>query len=192
MPVWVILLVAGVLIVAAFVLVIAIHILDVHAEQQCAHLHDLTQRSLQQNQIPSPYQYRGGESQLCCVCGSVRFRRSQTSSGNNSLSRSKSSSRTGSAGGLLQPLMDAACGKTSLGSGSIECLSGLSSRRHGMASGLQGGWFNARNLFKKSSGSRESQKKIRCRNYTRFCVAGSRSVFSVFGELEFSCSSTLR
>ncbi|BBM99327.1 hypothetical protein MPTK1_1g20470 [Marchantia polymorpha subsp. ruderalis] len=159
MPVWVILLVAGVLIVAAFVLVIAIHILDVHAEQQCAHLHDLSQRSLQQNQIPSPYQYRGGESQLCCVCGSVRFRRSQTSSGNNSLSRSKSSSRTGSAGGLLQPLVDAACGKTSLGSGSIECLSGLSSRRHGMASGLQGGWFNARNLFKKSSGSRESQKK---------------------------------
>ncbi|KAL2652051.1 hypothetical protein R1flu_020179 [Riccia fluitans] len=158
MPVWVIPLLVGILIVAAIVLVVAVHILDVHAEQQCAHLHDLKQRSLQQSQ--NHYQYRCGESHLCCVCGSVRYRRSQASSGSAPTPQSKGSFRTGSAGGLLQPLVDAACRKKSIGSsGSIERLTGNSRKPHGMASGLQGGWFNARNIFRGTGSRRESGKK---------------------------------
>ncbi|KAL3699771.1 hypothetical protein R1sor_017793 [Riccia sorocarpa] len=158
MPVWVIPLLAGILIVAAIVLVVAIHILDVHAEQQCAHVHDLKQRSLELSQ--TQYQFRCGKSQPCCVCGSVRNRRSQaSSSGSASTPQSKGSFRKGSAGRILQPLVDAACGKTSIGSGSIERLTRFSRKPNGMASGLKGGWFNARNIFGDSGSRRESGKK---------------------------------
>jgi hypothetical protein len=156
--------VAGVLIAAALILIVAVHILDVHAEQQCAHLEDLTRRSLQKSQEQTGYQSKCGESQqLCCCCGSVRNRRVQISSGYDSHLPAKGNPKFSTASGLLQPLMDVASGKSALNSASIECLPGLTSKRKKMANGfydLQGGWFNAG--YKTSRANKEqlgSQRK---------------------------------
>ncbi|CAM6089710.1 unnamed protein product [Calypogeia fissa] len=190
MPVWLILVVAGVLVVAALVLIIAVHILDVHAEQQCAHLEELTRRSLRQNQEQARYQYRCGESQPCCLCGSVRNRRLQVSGEKNSQPRAKGNPKLLTASGLLHPLMDAACRKSALSPSSLECLSVLTSSRRGMASGFQRGWFNGRRFFGGNGATQESEGKTGVENSPDSVSVAASSAASGWSGGSFSSSSS--
>jgi hypothetical protein len=133
MQLWLLLAIVGGLLTGLLLtMIIGFHLLDTNATKQCLH------KSQQQKEDSGSGVIEPG--QLCCLCGNVRNRRTQAQKASSKGEAIKSN-------GILQPLVDA-CGKLPANSLRIRCLGSRTSRRTGIANGLQGTWFNAASFFR--------------------------------------------